>query len=269
MYFWCRFSLSMSAWKRISAPFPLDALPFMLDTARDGGHQQSASAPGFGARMGGFNLRESLRVGVCMVSRGEVGLIIISIGLSSGLLDGGSELYASLFMVILVDNSADPAHGALGIPGQESGQNRQTATRLAGAASSETEAMMKLVILITSNVENGPGCRRSLAGWRARPASPFVKSFGLYSLQRKIMRDSLEVPLHIASSMNSLMAYVLREMEHTNHVLLSVVPKESVPTLLDEARAVMGDLLEPNNGVAFVVPLDQAIGVRNPDDDGE
>ncbi len=27
----------------------------------------------------------------------------------------------------------------------------------------------------------------------------------------------------------------------------------------------MGDLLEPNHGVAFVVPLDMAIGVRNPD----
>ncbi len=39
-----------------------------------------------------------------------------------------------------------------------------------------------------------------------------------------------------------------------------------VPRLLDEARAVMGDLLEPNNGVAFVVPLDEAIGVRQPDD---
>lgn len=36
-------------------------------------------------------------------------------------------------------------------------------------------------------------------------------------------------------------------------------------TLLDEARAVMGDLLEPNHGVAFVVPLDEAIGVRPPE----
>ncbi|MCY4073508.1 MAG: cation:proton antiporter, partial [Chloroflexi bacterium] len=63
---------------------------------------------GFGARAGGFNLRESLRVGVCMISRGEVGLIIISIGLTSGILDGGSELYASLFMVILLTTVLTP-----------------------------------------------------------------------------------------------------------------------------------------------------------------
>ena len=125
---------------------------------------------------------------------------------------------------------------------------------------------MKLIILITSDIESGfdVANRWQEAG---APGVTVIKSVGLYSLQRKIARDSLEVPLHMASSMASVMAYVLREMEHTNHVLLSVVPKELVPTLLDEARAVMGDLLEPNHGVAFVVPLDEAIGVRTPDGD--
>ena len=127
---------------------------------------------------------------------------------------------------------------------------------------------MKLIILITSNAENGVevATRWQNAG---APGVTVIKSVGLYSLQRKIMRDSLEVPLHIASSMTSVMAYVLREMEHTNHVLLSVVPADLVPTLLDEARAVMGDLLEPNHGVAFVVPIDEAIGVRAPDHDDD
>ena len=123
---------------------------------------------------------------------------------------------------------------------------------------------MKLIILITSDIESGleVANRWQEAG---APGVTIVKSVGLHSLQQKIMRDSLEVPLHIASSMTSLMAFVLREMEHTNHVLLSVVPAALVPTLLDEARAVMGDLLEPNHGVAFVVPLDEAIGVRSHD----
>lgn len=127
---------------------------------------------------------------------------------------------------------------------------------------------MKLIMLITSNAENGVevATRWQNAG---APGVTVIKSVGLYSLQRKIMRDSLEVPLHIASSMTSVMAYVLREMEHTNHVLLSVVPADLVPTLLDEARAVMGDLLEPNHGVAFVVPIDEAIGVRAPDHDDD
>ena len=125
---------------------------------------------------------------------------------------------------------------------------------------------MKLIILITSDAENG---LEVATRWQdvGAPGVTVLKSIGLYSLQRKIEAGQLEVPLHIASSMNSLMAYVLREMEHTNHVLLSVVPADMVATLLEEARAVMGDLLEPNHGVAFVVPLDEAIGVRNPDDE--
>ena len=87
--------------------FPLDALPFMLLLLLMAVLSKVLGA-GFGARAGGFNLRESLRVGVCMVSRGEVGLIIVSIGLSSGILDGGSELYASLFMVILLTTVFTP-----------------------------------------------------------------------------------------------------------------------------------------------------------------
>ena len=80
---------------------------------------------GLGARMGGFNLRESLCVGVCMVSRGEVGLIIISIGLTSGILDSGSELYAALFMVILLTTVLTPplVRWVFGGPNAEAGAN--------------------------------------------------------------------------------------------------------------------------------------------------
>lgn len=120
---------------------------------------------------------------------------------------------------------------------------------------------MKMIILITSNIESGleVANRWQEAG---APGITIIKSVGLYSLQQKIKTGSMEVPLHVASSMTSMMAYMLGEMEHTNHVLLSVVPAELIPVLMEEAKNVMGDLLEPNNGVAFVVPLDQAIGVR-------
>ena len=87
--------------------FPLQAIPFMLLLLLMAVISKVFGA-GLGARMGGFTYRESLRVGVCMVSRGEVGLIIISIGLSSGIIDGGSELYASLFMVILLTTVLTP-----------------------------------------------------------------------------------------------------------------------------------------------------------------
>ena len=89
---------------------------------------------------------------------------------------------------------------------------------------------MKLIILITADMEKGleVALRWQEAG---APGVTLLKSFGLHSLQTKIASDALEVPLHIASSMTSLMAYVLREMEHTNHVLLSVAPAEMISTL--------------------------------------
>jgi Kef-type K+ transport system membrane component KefB len=41
---------------------------------------------GLGARLGGFTWRESLQVGIGMVSRGEVGLIVASVGIAEGAL---------------------------------------------------------------------------------------------------------------------------------------------------------------------------------------
>ena len=87
--------------------FPLEAVPFMLVLLLMAVISKVGGA-GLGARLGGFNNWQALRVGVCMVSRGEVGLIIISIGLSSGILDSGSELYAALFMVILLTTVLTP-----------------------------------------------------------------------------------------------------------------------------------------------------------------
>ncbi len=123
---------------------------------------------------------------------------------------------------------------------------------------------MKLVILITSNTENGIDVARR---WQAAgaPGVTLIKSVGLYSLQQLINEQRIELPMHSGRSMNSLMARVLRGMEHTNHVILSVMPKDMVPKMLEEASAVMGDLTEPKHGVAFVMPLDQAIGVRQPE----
>ncbi|MBI5958526.1 MAG: cation:proton antiporter [Chloroflexi bacterium] len=61
---------------------------------------------GAGARLGGFSNGESLRLGVCMISRGEVGLIIASVGKASGLLSDG--LFEPLFLVILLTTVLTP-----------------------------------------------------------------------------------------------------------------------------------------------------------------
>lgn len=63
---------------------------------------------GVGALLGGFNRQESLQLGVCMVSRGEVGLIIATLGLSSGILSRDHPLFASLFFVILLTTVVTP-----------------------------------------------------------------------------------------------------------------------------------------------------------------
>ncbi|MCA0457298.1 MAG: cation:proton antiporter [Chloroflexi bacterium] len=63
---------------------------------------------GVGARLGGFDKAQSLRLGVCMISRGEVGLIIAALGLSSGILTLDDPLFLCLFLVILLTTVVTP-----------------------------------------------------------------------------------------------------------------------------------------------------------------
>lgn len=61
---------------------------------------------GLGAYIGGFTKGEAFRLGVCMISRGEVGLIIATLGLSNGLLT--NELFQPVFLVILLTTVLTP-----------------------------------------------------------------------------------------------------------------------------------------------------------------
>ena len=61
---------------------------------------------GAGALLGGFNRVEALRLGVCMISRGEVGLIMASIGLARGIFD--DQVFPSLLLAILVSTLVTP-----------------------------------------------------------------------------------------------------------------------------------------------------------------
>ncbi len=56
----------------------------------------------------GFNRREALQLGICMISRGEVGLIIMSIALASGSFNQDDPLFASLFVVLLLTTLITP-----------------------------------------------------------------------------------------------------------------------------------------------------------------
>jgi Kef-type K+ transport system membrane component KefB len=61
---------------------------------------------GLGARLGGFTYREALRVGLGMVSRGEVGLIVASVGVDAGLIE--PDLFAIVTIIVLVTTLVTP-----------------------------------------------------------------------------------------------------------------------------------------------------------------
>jgi Kef-type K+ transport system membrane component KefB len=61
---------------------------------------------GIGARVGGMNGGESLRVGIGMISRGEVGLIVASVGVGAGVLTSAS--FTSVVLMVLVTTLITP-----------------------------------------------------------------------------------------------------------------------------------------------------------------
>lgn len=61
---------------------------------------------GIGARISGFNNRESLQIGIGMMSRGEVGLIVASLGERMGVI--GADVYAAVIMMILASTLVTP-----------------------------------------------------------------------------------------------------------------------------------------------------------------
>jgi Kef-type K+ transport system membrane component KefB len=61
---------------------------------------------GLGARLAGFGNREALQVGTGMISRGEVGLIVASVGISNGII--GAELFTVTVVMVLATTLATP-----------------------------------------------------------------------------------------------------------------------------------------------------------------
>ena len=61
---------------------------------------------GCGLAMWGTSLRSAVRVGVGMVPRGEVGLVVASLGLAAGVIDGA--LYGAVLMMVAVTTLAAP-----------------------------------------------------------------------------------------------------------------------------------------------------------------
>lgn len=76
---------------------------------------------GLGAKLGGFSTLESLQLGAGMVSRGEVGLIVATIGLNNGFVDP-EEVSAAIGMVLITTLVTPPLLRWLFKKKQASGQ---------------------------------------------------------------------------------------------------------------------------------------------------
>jgi len=74
----------------------------------------------FPALLCGFNRRESLRVGVGMISRGEVGLIVAGVGLASGVIN--QEVFSIMVIMVLVTTMITPLLLRLVFPKVEEGR---------------------------------------------------------------------------------------------------------------------------------------------------
>jgi len=61
---------------------------------------------GLGARLSGFSNREALRVGIGMVSRGEVGLIVASVGIRDGIIT--PEVFSVVVILVLLTTLVTP-----------------------------------------------------------------------------------------------------------------------------------------------------------------
>ncbi|NLE75440.1 MAG: cation:proton antiporter [Chloroflexi bacterium] len=61
---------------------------------------------GLGARLSGFSNRDSLRMGVGMISRGEVGLIAATVGLNAELI--GQDVFAAVVIIVLLTTLITP-----------------------------------------------------------------------------------------------------------------------------------------------------------------
>ena len=64
------------------------------------------SGAGLGARLAGFNRAESLRVGVGMISRGEVGLIVAGIGVQEAIIS--QEVFTVVVVLVLLTTLVTP-----------------------------------------------------------------------------------------------------------------------------------------------------------------
>ncbi len=223
--------------------FPLSALPFaglLLVVAL----VSKLGGCGLGAKLGGFDNQQSLQLGVCMISRGEVGLIIASLGLSVGVFRADQPLFA-------VTVSRDCAHDG------------SDADTRAPSISERGASIMKLVLLITTQIDKGLDVAQA---WQeaGAPGVTIIRSHGLHTLQKELQSGSVELPRMVVS-MGAAMAAIIDNMEERGEVIISIVEDELWRSghCGGERSAWRSD--DAERGLLVTLPIERAVGIQHHD----
>jgi hypothetical protein len=112
--------------------------------------------------------------------------------------------------------------------------------------------MAKLVVLITTHVEKTLALAEA---WQkaGAPGVTLVPSHGFRTLKERSRK--LELP-HFVN-----LATILKQVDDTTHMLLSVVDDNLVEALAQATRSVLRDPLTPKTGIGFVIDVDRVFGM--------
>jgi hypothetical protein len=113
--------------------------------------------------------------------------------------------------------------------------------------------MAKLVVLITTHVEKTLAIAEA---WQkaGAPGVTLVPSHGFRTLKERSRK--LELP-HFVN-----LATILKQVDDTTQMLLSVVEDNLVDGLAQATRSVLRDPLTPKTGIAFVIDVERVFGME-------
>ena len=111
--------------------------------------------------------------------------------------------------------------------------------------------MAKLVVLITTHVEKTLALAEA---WQkaGAPGVTLVPSHGFRTLQERTRK--LELP-HFVN-----LSTILKHVDDTTQMLLSVVDDNVVDALTRATRSVLRDPLTPKTGIGFVIDVERVFG---------
>ena len=114
--------------------------------------------------------------------------------------------------------------------------------------------MAKLVVLITTHVEKTLAIAEA---WQkaGAPGVTLVPSHGFRTLKERSRK--LELP-HFVN-----LATILKQVDDTTQMLLSVVDDSLVEALAQATRSILRDPLTPKTGIGFVIDVDRVFGTES------